>query len=378
MRIAIVHDYLLQMGGAERVVRTLFETFPDSVIFTSAYAEASMPAEFRAMPIRVSFMQKLPGIDRHYRPYFPLYPLAFNSLNVDDFDLIIASSSGWAHGVRTRPDQRLICYCYTPARWLWSPESYFARERHSFALRHGTRPALGRLRKRDARIAQAADRYIAISNHIARRIKECYGRDSEVIYPPVDTARFSALSHELTDDHYLVVSRLVPYKRIDLVVNAFNQLGLRLKIAGTGPDMAHLQTIAKSNIEFLGNVPDNELPQLMARSQALIFPGSEDFGITPVEAMAAGRPVVAYAGGGALETVVEGVTGVLMEEQSPEALMAQIRRLDSMEFDTDAIRQHAMAFDKRIFMSKFKELVGREHRMSRGSDSPKVHPKADW
>lgn len=358
MRVAIVHDWLNQIGGAEGVLEALVEMFPDAPVYTSMYWQESMPASYRQWDIRTTWMDRLPGIYRHHQPYLLLYPLAFGALRLEDYDLIISNKSAFCLGVQTRPKTRHVCYCLTPTRFVWDYETYVEREHVGMASRQLVRPFLGWLQRWERAAADRTDAFIAISEEIRSRIRRFYDRESMVVYPPVDVGKFApAGSH---DDYYLVLSRLVPYKRIDLAVRAFTQLGLPLWIGGDGRDRASLEALAGPNIRFLGYVPDKELGQLMARCRAFVFPGLEDFGIAPVQAMAAGRPVIAYAGGGALDYVVEGATGTFFHEQTPESLSQAVRRMDGMAFDPERIRAHAEEFDVRIFKSKMLHFI-QEH-----------------
>jgi len=366
MRIALVHDWLNQIGGAEGVLENLVSLFPDAPIYTSVYWPEAMPAQYRQWDIRTSWMDKLPWVKRHHQPFLPLYPLAFESLDLGEYAGILSNKSGFCHGVITPPETLHICYCLTPTRYVWRYHDYARREGLGSLTRSLLAPMMSYLRMWDRLAAERVDRFIAISTEVQRRIAKYYRRDSEIIYPPVDTDRFKpAASH---DDYFLVVGRLVPYKRIDLVVQACTRLHLPLKVGSTGRDMARLQAMAGPTVEFLGHVPDDALPDLMTRCQAFLFPGAEDFGIAPVEAMAAGRPVVAYAYGGALDTVVEGVSGTLFREQTVESLCDALQRFDPDAYDPSVIRRHAEQFDTTVFRQKISDYVARafeeHHRWS--------------
>ncbi len=355
MKVALVHDYLNQYGGAERVLEELHQLFPQAPIFTSIYDRDAMPAAFRGMDIRTSFMQRLPGILKHHQPYLALYPLAFESFELDEFDVVLSNSSAFCKGVKTGPHTLHICYCLTPMRWVWDYRGYVERERLGRLPRLGLPPIISSLRAWDVTVSNTVDHFIAISRTVAARIRKYYRRESIVIYPPVRTDVFSHTCPP--GDYYLVVSRLIPYKRIDLAVDAFNRLGLPLKIVGDGRDRAALQSRAARNVEFLGKVSDAELEQLYLGCRGFLFPGEEDFGIAPVEAQAAGRPVVAYAAGGALDTVLDGETGVLFWEQTPEALAAAVRRLECLALDSERIRAHARRFDRSVFRQQLADFV---------------------
>jgi glycosyltransferase involved in cell wall biosynthesis len=332
--------------------------FPQAPIYTSIYWREAMPESYRAWDIRTTWMDHLPGIYRHHQPYLLLYPLAFGGLELHGYDLVISNKSAFCFGIRTPPETRHICYCLTPTRFVWNFESYVGREQVGGAARRLVRPFLGSLQRWERTAARQVDAFVAISDEIQNRIRRLYDRESVVIYPPADTSRFEpAQAH---DDYYLIVSRLIPYKRIDLAVRAFTDLGLPLWIGGNGRDRKNLESIAGPNVRFLGRVPDEELGTLFARCRAFVFPGLEDFGITPVEAMAAGRPVIAYARGGALDTVVEGVTGTFFYEQTPESLAGAVRRFEDMRFDPASIRAHAERFDVETFKANLQTFIAEQ------------------
>lgn len=367
MKVALVHDWGNQVGGAEGVLIVLKEMFPDAPVFMSIYAPELMPDAWRAWDIRTSFMDRLPLVKRHHQPFLPLYPLAFEQFDFSGFDLVISNKSGFCHGVLTPPQTLHVCYCLTPTRYVWDYGHYARREGIGPLASLLLQPFLHRLRQWDRLAADRVDHFVAISGEVQRRIRKYYRRHSTVIYPPVETARFEPSPD--CDDYFLIVSRLVPYKRIDLAVQAFNELGWPLKIAGSGRDRKALEQLAGPNVEFLGRVSDQALQTLMQHCRALIFPGHEDFGITPLEANAAGRPVIAYRTGGALDTVIEGVTGLFFDEPTPESLADAVRRLDETTFDAETVRQHALRFDKAVFereMTRFVERKYAEHQKSMG------------
>ena len=355
MRIALVHDYLNQYGGAERVLEVMHELFPEAPIFTSMFDSNAMPDSYRRMEIRTSFMQQLPGVLSHHQSYLPLYPLVFENFDFSGFDVVISNSSAWAKSVITDPDTLHICYCLTPMRWAWRYRDYVNRERLGRLARIALPPVINYLRVWDVHTANRVDAFVAISRAVADRIRKFYRREATIIYPPVDTRAFQPSG--VPDDFFLVASRLIPYKRVDLVVEAFNRLGLPLKIVGDGRDRADLQARARQNIEFLGRVSDDELRELYARCRAFIFPGEEDFGIAPVEAQACGRPVIAFAAGGALDTVVEGATGMYFRDPTAESLTDAVRRFDAATWDSAAIRANAERFSVDTFSSQFTSLV---------------------
>ena len=351
---AIVHDWLNQLGGAEDVLETLVEMFPGAPIYTSMYWREGMPAAYRAWDIRTTWMDRLPGIYRHHQPYLPLYPLAFSRLDLSAYDLVLSNKSGFCHGVRTEGAIH-VCYCLTPTRYVWDFDAYAAREAIPSALKAALRPLVALLRRWDWRAAQRVAHFVAISREVQARIRRYYGRESVIIYPPVETGRFRPSPTH--DDYYLIVSRLVPYKRIDLAVEAFNRLGLPLVVAGDGRDREALEALAGPTVTFLGRVPDEDLPELFARCRAYVLPGVEDFAIAPVQAQAAGRPVIAFGAGGALDTVVEGKTGIFFHEPTPEALAAAVRSFDPEEVDPHACAQNAARFDVSVFKRELTRFV---------------------
>ncbi len=352
---ALIHDWLNQIGGAEDVLEHLVQMYPAAPIFTSIYAPEIMPALYRQWAIRVSFMDKLPGVHRHHQPYLPLYPLAFERTNLAGYDLILSNKSGFCHGVHKPAGATHICYCLTPTRYVWNFDDYAGREGLGALPRLLLRPLLGWLKRWDKAAAQGVDHFIAISSEIQRRIACFYGRESVIIFPPVDLARFQPQGE--VGDYFLSLGRLIPYKRVDLAVAACAKLNLPLRVGGDGRDRARLTALAGDTVKFLGRVPDGDLPALVAGCRAFIFPGLEDFGITPVQALAAGRPVIAYAGGGALDIVQDGVNGVLFYEQTLDALCAALERFQTMKFDPAQLRRSAERFDAQVFREKLTGFV---------------------
>lgn len=357
MKLALVHDWLNQRGGAEDVLETLVPLYPDAPIYTSLYAPDIMPAAYRTWDIRPLWLDKLPAIHTHQQPYLPLYPLAWGGLDLSAYDVILSNKSGFCHGVKTGARTLHICYCLAPTRYVWGLDAYIAREGMNPLVAAALRPLVTLLKRWDYAAAQRVDHFIAISTEIQQRIQTYYDRDSVIIYPPVDTARFTPVPASEVEAYYLIVSRLIPYKRIDLAIQAANQLGVPLKIAGSGRDADRLKALAGETVEFLGYVPDDELPALMARCRAFLFPGLEDFGITPVQAMAAGRPVIAFAGGGALDTVIAGVTGELFPTQTVDSLLEVMQTFDPARYDPTAVRAHALKFDARAFEAAISAYV---------------------
>ena len=367
-RVAIVHDFLLQMGGAEKVVEVLHEMFPDAPIYTSAFDRDAMPRHYRDWDVHTTFLQRLPLKKRTHRAALLLYPAAFESFDLSNFDLVISSSSWFAKGVITQPHTTHICYTHTPMRLAWMPNSYMKDERISMMARTMMSPGLNFLRSWDVQASMRVDHYVANSRVVADRIQKFYRRDSAVIAPPVDTGRFY-LSPE-TDDYSIMVTRLAPYKRLDLAVRAFTEMGRPLKIVGTGRYMEHLKKIAGPTVEFMGHVSDDALPTLLARAKAYVMPGMEDFGIAPVEANASGRPVIALGVGGALDSQIDGVTGVLFDEPTVESLIEAVKRSDSLNFDPQQIRAHAQTFDRETFKSRMGDFIERVGSSPRGAHLP--------
>lgn len=356
LKVAIVHDWLNQAGGAEVVLRVLKSMFPEAPVYTSIHWPAAVP-DMNSWDIRTSFMNRLPAIHRHHQPYLPLYPLAFERFDFSDYDLVISNKSGFCHGISTPRSTRHLCYCLTPTRYLWQTEEYLAREAVSSLSRTGLRLLLPWLRNWDRQAARRrVDAFAAISTEIQRRIHDFYQRESTVIYPPVDTRRFQPSSNG-TEDYFLVLSRLVPYKRIDLAVKAFNKLGLPLVVIGDGRDRPNLEAMAGPNVRFLGRQSDEVVQEHLAHCKAAILPGLEDFCLVPVEAQASGRPAIAFAGGGALDTIVDGVTGTFFHQQTSEALAEAVAGFDALAYDSQVIRQHALQFDIERFKVELRRWV---------------------
>jgi len=314
-----------------------------------------MPPAYRTWDIRTSFMQRLPLVKRHHQPFMPLFPLAFEQFDLAGYDLVISLKSAFCHGVIPRPQARHICYCLTPTRFLWQFHDYARQENLGRWARWALPFFLSYARLWDWAAAQRVDHFLAISRVVAARIAKYYRRPAAILHPPVDCAAYRP--QEGQGDYFLVVARLVPYKRLDIAIGAFNRLRRPLKIVGRGRDAARLAKMAGPSVQFLGQVSDDALKALYAGCQALIFPGEEDFGLAPLEAQASGRPVIAYAGGGALDTVVEGVTGAFFHEPTAEALAEVVSRFDPRAYDPAAVRRHAEGFDVAVFRRRFAEFV---------------------
>jgi len=356
MKVAIIHYWLVSMRGGEKVLEALCELFPQADIFTHVYAPQTISETIGRHKVTTTFIQKLPAAEKLYQTYLPLMPLALEKLDLRSYDLIISSESGPSKGVITRPDALHICYCHTPMRYVW--DMYHDYFETTGGITRKLMPYLTHyLRMWDYASAARVDHFIANSSFVAQRINKCYRRDAQVIHPPVSTGDFRISDKQ--DDFYLMVGQLVRYKRADLAVDAFNRNGKRLVIIGDGEQRKDLERMAKSNITVMGKQPFKVIADHYSRCKALIFPGVEDFGIVPVEAMASGRPVIAFKKGGALETVVENKTGLFFDEQTPDSLLDALTRFEKIEqeFDRDEIVRHAKKFDKQVFKDKILELI---------------------
>lgn len=356
MKIAIVHDHLTQIGGAEKVLSIFHEMFSEAPIFTLVYDKEKIGDLINEKNIKTSFIQKLPWGVSHYQWYLSLMPTATESYDLTDYDVVISSSSALAKGVITQSNTHHICYCHTPTRYLWSDTHlYLAGLRYPFFIKKIIPFVLNKLRIWDYSAAQRVDVFIANSKFVADRIKKYYRRESTVIYPPVDTDKFSI--SDSAEKYYLTGGRLVSYKKFDITVKAFNQLNIPLKIFGSGPQLHYLKKIAKPNIEFLGRVDEKALAALYQKSIAFIHPQIEDFGITAVEAMASGRPVIAFDGGGARETIVPGITGEFFDEETWECLADKIVRFKPESYQPKIIKGHAEKFGVERFKKEILNLI---------------------
>jgi glycosyltransferase involved in cell wall biosynthesis len=359
-RIALTHDYLDQYGGAERTVLAMCESLTTAPLYTSVYDRGIMRGLGFAEPaqrIVVSFMQHLPlrrRVPRYYLTW--LYPLAFRSFDLDAYDVVVSSATFAAKALRLRDDAVHVCYCYTPPRFLWGFDSDTATRAMPPHERPLAAAARVTLRQVDYRAAQRVNLFLASSDAVAQRIRAVYGRDARVVYPPVDTARFG--SRRTADERFLlIVSRLNAYKHIDPVIDACNRTGQRLLIVGTGPWAERLRARAGPTVRLTGALPDAEVDRLVACCTAVVVPGEEDFGITAVEAMAAGKPVLALGRGGVVETVIDGVTGVLYGEPTADAFLDALARLSANRFDPDASRARARLFDRARFVERLDEAI---------------------
>lgn len=355
MKIALVHEFLNQLGGAERVLRNFLDIWPEAKLHALIYDEKKIGNNFANYSKRLSFINYLPLARNYHRWLLPLMPFAIERFKFQDFDVVISDSSSFSKGVNTKGKLH-ICYCHTPTRFLWTEYApYLEMQKASRLVKLIARQVLRMVRDWDYRAAQKPDFFIANSINVQNRIKKFYNRDSVVIPPPVDTAMFYPKGEK--QDYFFTASRLEPYKKIDLVVKAFNDSGLKLKVAGTGTMFLDLKKIAKPNIEFLGKISDEELRNRYSEAQAFVFPAEEDAGIMVLEAQACGTPVIAYRAGGVLETVNEGVTGQFFDTQSADAIREAVKHFDTTLYHSDAIRQHALQFDKKIFQEKIRKFV---------------------
>jgi len=347
------------MRGGEKCVEALCEVFPGATLFALVHVKGSVSPTIERMPIRTSFIQQLPFAADRYRHYLPLFPAAVRRFRMGEFDCVISSNHCVAKGVRVPAHALHVCYCYTPMRYIWDQyDDYFGPGRAGLLTRLGMSVAAPALRRWDVRTASSPHHFVAISENVRERIRRIYGRTSDLIYPPVDTSRFSPGTHD--DGYFLILSALVPYKRVDLAVEAFNRNGERLIIVGSGPEEERLRALAGPTIEFTGWRSEDEVREYYVRCRGVVFPGEEDFGIVPVEAMACGKAVIAYARGGALETVLEGPglrTGVLFTDQTVDSLLEAVVRFRHTEFDPAAMRKFALTFDRELYKSRMREYV---------------------
>jgi glycosyltransferase involved in cell wall biosynthesis len=357
MKIAVVHDYFTQLGGAEQVAMHLFHLMPNADLFAAVSLPEQMPLGLRHVPVKTSWMQRLPNLDRYYREYFLLYPFGIEALDLSGYDLIVSSSSGYGKGVRARRDALHICYCHTPMRWAWRFGQYSERQEMGALKRTCLSMLAGTLRQWDLEASREPDHFIANSKTVAERILCTYGRHAEVIHPPINVQRFHPAQEQ--QGHYLILSRLISYKRIDVAIEACNRLGRELLIIGEGPDRRRLEAIAGKTIRFAGRLPDPEVEYYASRCRALLFPGEEDFGMVPLEVAAAGRPTVALYGGGARETVIDGVTGVFFTDPTPESLAEAVLRIEGMSYSQDVLVRHAQSFSVEAFEHRFRSFLAR-------------------
>jgi glycosyltransferase involved in cell wall biosynthesis len=362
VKVALVHEYLIKQGGSENVLEALIDIFPEAPIFTSFFSAKTMPERWSQRTIYSSFLQKLPLGRQNYQKrlqyFLPLMPTAYESFDLREYDLVISSSHAFAKGVLTRPDALHVSYIHTPTRYLWDQTWEYQRSFKQLPLLKSLVPlAISQLRTWDFQAAQRPDALIANSKYIQRRIQKFYRRDAALIYPPVDTDFFRPAANNTPADFYLIAGRFVPYKRLDLAIQAFNQLGLPLWVVGEGSEVEHLKPIAKANILFKPHQSRRELADIFAQCRALIFPGEEDFGILPVEVQASGRPVIAFGKGGATETVCDGGTGILFKEQTTKSLVEAVQHFEVSVFDSKKIMVHAEQFSRQRFQTQIRKFL---------------------
>lgn len=359
MKIALVHDYLVQYGGAERVLECFTEIYPEAHIYTIMHDKDLMHGVFENKKIHTSFLQKFPFARRRHRIFPLLMPSAIEQFDFSKYDVVLSDSSSYAKGIITSPKTLHICYMHTPMRYAWDDCQKYTDDFGLPTLIKKLVPFfMNYIRVWDWASVHRVDKIIANSNFVAKRIKKYYKKDSIVINPPVNVNNFYVEKNkEKRGDYFLMVGRLITYKRHDIAIRAFNQLGLKLKIIGRGPELKRLKKIAKSNIEFLGRVEDADLPKYYANCQAFIFPQEEDFGIVAIEAMAAGRPLIAYRGGDVIDHMQSGKTGIFIEDQTVEAVIKAVEKFQKTDFDGEFIRQESLRFDKEIFKREIGEYV---------------------
>ncbi len=359
MKVALVHDFLTQLGGAERVLQELHALFPDAPVYTVLYNRQATDGTFDGWDIRTSFLQKLPKF-WSYKWYLPMLPAAVKSLNLAGYDLIISDASALIKGVVVPAGAKHICYCHTPTRYLWQERSDYVRNLpYPWFVKICAQPVLSFLKRWDWKAAQKIDFFIANSREVQRRIEKYYQRDSEVVYPPVDTAFFSPPGQATPKNYFFTASRLEPYKKIDLVVSVFSRLNLPLKVAGTGTLSQKLRRSAGRSVEFLGRVGDEELRELYRGARAFIFPALEDAGIMMLEAAACGTPVIAFRAGGAMEFVEEGKTGDFFDSQTEASLTEAIKKFETERFRAEDLVAKAKQYDKGEFRQKILKVASR-------------------
>jgi len=364
LKTALVHHWLVTRRGGERVLEALAQMFPSADLFTLVYKDSQIPASIEPHRLHSSFLQRLPRPTRWYRYYLPLFPMATERLNLTGYDLVITSDAATMKGVRVDTHATHICYCHSPMRCVWSGYDTYSQTANPLE-RLALSAVRAPLRAWDYRAAQRVTQFVANSHNVKRRIQDCYRRESIVIYPPVDTDEFvMPLFRRTREGFYLVVSQLVPYKRVDLIVEAFNRCGEHLVVVGSGPDQARLERQAKSNIRFLGAQPQRAVVEAMQSCRAFVFAGEEDFGIVMVEAQACGTPVIALGKGGAREIVEDGATGILFEEQSGDSLLRGLKRFHRTSFDGVRIRASALRFTRQRFLREFRALANEKTRFT--------------
>jgi glycosyltransferase involved in cell wall biosynthesis len=358
VRVAFIHDWLNGMRGGERCLEALCEVYPDAHLYTLFHEKGKLSPTIEAMQIHTSFVQKLPFVFGKYRHYLPLFPVAIEQFDVRDYDLVISLNHCVANGVITRPQTCHISYTFTPMRYAWDLyQDYFGGNRLRGLSRYLIPYCMNYLRMWDMVASKRVDYFVAISEHVQKRIAKHYRRTAEVIYPPVDAEFYTPATDSKKEDFFLIVSAFAPYKKLDLAVDAFNHLNVPLKIIGQGQDEKRLQALAKPHIQFLGALSDAEVRDHYRRCRALVFPGEEDFGIVPLEAQTCGTPIIAYAKGGVLETTIAGETALWFREQTVEAIIAAVRQFEQHAFDSITIRTHACRFAKSRFKQEMQRYI---------------------
>jgi len=356
MKIAIVHDWLTALGGAERCLKVFSEIWPEAPIFATVYNENNFHHWFPRERIHTSYIQNLPRSLKWYRHYLPLIPRAVESYDLSEFDVVLSSSHCAAGGCRPRPGAVHVSYCYTPMRYVWDLKDTYASHMNPIT-RAVFLSQVPRLRRWDVKRSSRVTHYVPISEAVRERIKRIYGRDGRVIYPPVRDKLFRPLANSKKEDYYLILSRLVSYKRLDIAVEACTRLKKRLIVAGDGGEMSRLRAVAGPTVEFIGFVREEQVPELVAKARALLHPSLEDFGIVPCEAACAGTPTIAYGIGGAAETVIDGKTGVLFMDQTSEAMTQAIERFEKLSFDTALLEGQGAKFGEDRFRAEILEAV---------------------
>ncbi len=355
MKVALVHDYLTQRGGAERVFELFSQHFPDADIYTSLY-DPERTIELSSRKVNTTFLQSLPNASRYFRLLAPFYYSAFRALDLQDYDLIISSSTGFAKAVRKRPDAKHICFCHNVPRFLWDTKTYLSEYKEFQTFYPVLEVIFSALRKADLSYAQGPDLYVANSTTVAKRISRIYDKPAITLNYPIDTSKFSFSDQK--EDFYLASARLLSYKRIDVIVEAFNQLGWHLLVSGDGPERQRLESLGRDNVTFLGYVSDSERTQLLAKAKTVIVAALEDYGLVPIEANASGTPVVSYGAGGVLDTQVPGMTGLFFNEQSPASLQAALLEAKGIKWNYAEIRDYALSnFTEEIFFKRIEELI---------------------
>jgi len=361
VRVAIVHDWLTGMRGGEKVLEAIRELYPDATIYTLVQVPGAVSARIERHRIKRSIVQWLPRSAQHYREYLPIFPAAVELFDLDSYDLVISSSHCAAKAVIRRATATHVCYCHSPMRYAWDQfHAYFGPDQVGAIRSRLLRPVMAQLARWDAATAGRVDRFLANSQYVAGRIRRYYNRGSTVVYPPVDTTYYrlpEPAGPRQPESSFLIVSALVPYKRLDVAIDACRQVGMPLRIVGRGPEETRLRSLAGPDVEFLGWRSDDEIRDLYGRARAVLLPGTEDFGMVPVEAQACGAPVVALGVGGACETVVDGITGVLVGDTSSEAFAAGLSRIRRLQLDPAAIRANAERFSRARFLSEFQAAI---------------------